>query len=129
MKLTLITLITLSTTLFANEKFKLIHAQDLEKLLQDQKAKVAVFDANNEKTRKKEGIIPGAKLLSSIDKFEVKELPTEKNTTLVFYCANTQCTASHTAAERALENGYTDVNVMADGIQGWKKAGKPSTKL
>jgi len=31
--------------------------------------------------------------------------------------------ASHAAARRAVEAGYTDVSVMADGIVGWKKAG------
>ena len=33
--------------------------------------------------------------------------------------------ASHEAARRATDAGYTDVNVMADGIFGWKNAGQP----
>jgi rhodanese-related sulfurtransferase len=33
--------------------------------------------------------------------------------------------ASHEAARRAVANGYTNVAVMADGIEGWHKAGKP----
>ena len=32
--------------------------------------------------------------------------------------------ASHEAARRAVDAGYTDVSVMGDGIQGWKLAGK-----
>jgi rhodanese-related sulfurtransferase len=32
--------------------------------------------------------------------------------------------ASHEAARRAAEAGYTDVSVMADGIKGWNDAGK-----
>ncbi|HTY57046.1 MAG TPA: hypothetical protein VMB26_17695 [Candidatus Binataceae bacterium] len=32
--------------------------------------------------------------------------------------------ASHAAARRAVQAGYTDVSVMADGITGWKSAGK-----
>ncbi len=31
--------------------------------------------------------------------------------------------ASHEAARRAVKAGYTDVSVMADGIEGWKNAG------
>jgi rhodanese-related sulfurtransferase len=31
--------------------------------------------------------------------------------------------ASHEAARRAVKAGYTDVSVMADGIQGWRDAG------
>jgi rhodanese-related sulfurtransferase len=33
--------------------------------------------------------------------------------------------ASHAAARRAVKSGYKNVNVMADGIEGWKEAGKP----
>ncbi|HXR26183.1 MAG TPA: hypothetical protein VN742_12525 [Candidatus Binataceae bacterium] len=32
--------------------------------------------------------------------------------------------ASHEAARRAVKVGYSDVSVMADGISGWKAAGK-----
>ncbi len=32
--------------------------------------------------------------------------------------------ASHEAARRAVAAGYTDVSVMADGITGWRMAGK-----
>jgi len=32
--------------------------------------------------------------------------------------------ASHAAARRAVQAGYSDVSVMADGITGWKAAGK-----
>jgi rhodanese-related sulfurtransferase len=34
--------------------------------------------------------------------------------------------ASHAAARRAVEAGYTDVNVMAEGISGWIAAGQPA---
>jgi rhodanese-related sulfurtransferase len=33
--------------------------------------------------------------------------------------------ASHEAARRAVEMGYSNVLVMSDGIDGWVKAGKP----
>jgi rhodanese-related sulfurtransferase len=36
--------------------------------------------------------------------------------------------ASHEAARRAVEAGYTDVSVMADGIKGWNEAGQPTAK-
>ena len=113
----------------AKEEFKLIHTQDLVALMKQKDAKLAIFDANNAKTRKKEGVIPGATLLSSYKEYDLKTvLPADKDSTLVFYCANTKCMASHEAAERAVHEGYTNVNVMADGIQGWKKAGQKADK-
>ena len=36
--------------------------------------------------------------------------------------------ASHAAAGRAVEAGYTDVSVMVDGTKGWKALGKPTVK-
>ena len=35
--------------------------------------------------------------------------------------------ASHEAARRATAAGYNNVEVMSDGIQGWKSAGKEVT--
>ena len=109
-----------------NENFKLIHVADLAALKADPKSHVVILDANAEPTRDKYGVIPGALLLPSYNKYDIAtELPPAKSTKLVFYCANTSCMASHAAAKRAVGAGYTDVNVMADGIMGWDAAGQP----
>jgi rhodanese-related sulfurtransferase len=82
------------------------------------------IDANGAETRAKYGVIPGATLLTSVSSFDpVKELPSAKGSKLVFYCANERCTASHQAAARAIEAGYTDVSVLPEGIMGWKDSG------
>ena len=95
-----------------------------------QEKKATVLDANLEQFRKENGVIPGAVMLTSFNKYDVaKELPAAKDAKLVFYCANTHCMASHAAAQRALEAGYTDVNVLPDGLQGWKKSGQPTATL
>jgi rhodanese-related sulfurtransferase len=89
--------------------------------------KATVLDANGESFRKENGVIPGAVMLTSFNKYDVaKELPASKDSKLVFYCASMQCKASHAAAQRALEAGYTDVNVLPDGLMGWKKSGQPT---
>jgi rhodanese-related sulfurtransferase len=36
--------------------------------------------------------------------------------------------ASHEAAGRAVDAGYTRVAVFVPGIKGWKDAGKPTAK-
>lgn len=92
--------------------------------------KVTVLDANGGDFRKQHGIIPGATLLTHFNKYDAaKELPAAKDSKLVFYCANTQCKASHAAAARAVEAGYTDVSVLPDGLLGWKKAGQPTATV
>jgi rhodanese-related sulfurtransferase len=96
-----------------------------------QKAKKAtVLDASPEPFRKEHGVIPGAVLLSSFNTYDVaRELPAGKDSRLVFYCSNTQCKRSYSAALRAVEAGYTDVSVLPEGLQGWKKAGHPTTAV
>jgi rhodanese-related sulfurtransferase len=96
-----------------------------------QKDKMAtVLDANGADFRKQHGVIPGAVLLTHFQKYDAaKELPAAKDTKLVFYCANSQCQASHASAKKALEAGYTDVYVLPDGLLGWKKAGQPTASV
>ena len=89
---------------------------------------VAVFDVNGESLRKSKGSIPGAVLLPSAARFELTKLPAKKDSTLVFYCANEQCGASHTAARRAIDAGYKQVKVLSAGIEGWVASGKPTMK-
>ena len=100
---------------------------DVEGLLAlKEKQKVHLYDANSEKTRQKLGVIPGATLLSGATEYDpAKVLPEDKAATLVFYCANVHCTASHAAARRALEAGYRNVYVLAPGVKGWAEAGQP----
>ena len=84
-------------------------------------------DANGDATRRHMGVIPGAVLLRDMD--AVDQLPADKTTGLVFYCANTACGASHQAAERALTAGYTNVKGMPAGIAGWVSTGKKTQSI
>jgi rhodanese-related sulfurtransferase len=86
-------------------------------------------DANGAATRKKLGVIPGAVLLTDSEAFSTSELPKDKSKTLVFYCANTHCSASEEAAARALTAGYKNVRILPDGIAGWVAAGKQTQKI
>ena len=82
-------------------------------------------DANTPEFRVYKGTIPNAVLLTSSSQYDVaKELPPEKDGQLVFFCANTHCTASDAAAQRAIEAGYTNVAVLPAGIEGWRAAGQ-----
>jgi len=73
----------------ANEGFKVIHVDDLAALLSAPGAATIVLDANGDDFRMREGIIPGAILLSSYKAYDVeRELPPDKSVGLVFYCAD-----------------------------------------
>jgi hypothetical protein len=70
--------------------FKIIHVADLASMMNGKTPNLHVYDANGPETRDKFGVIPGAKLLSSDDDYDVAStLPANKRDPLVFYCANT----------------------------------------
>jgi rhodanese-related sulfurtransferase len=100
-----------------------ISVEDADKAIQS--GAVAV-DANSDSTREKNGTVPGAVILTSSYKYELTQLPEDMSKDLIFYCSNTNCTASDAAAERASTNGYENVHIMREGIKGWKDAGKPT---
>jgi len=86
-------------------------------------------DANGARTREKQGVIPGAVLLTDSAEYLPSELPGDKAKALVFYCANEACSASHEAAARARLAGHPNVRVLPAGIAGWKKAGKATQAI
>jgi len=45
-------------------------------------------DCNSDKTRKRAGVVPGAILVTDDESYAASELPADKTTKLVFYCAN-----------------------------------------
>lgn len=70
--------------------------------------------------------IPGSTPVTSEDL--QRFLPADKQATLVFYCAERRCTASHAAAHEAVKLGYTHIFVMPEGIFVWVNAGLPTLK-
>lgn len=116
-------------TVTTAEPFKLVKSNDVVAWMKQNPTSIHIFDANNEKTRKNAGVVHGATILPTSSGYDVATLPTDKNAKLVFYCANEKCMASHDAAKRAAAAGYKDVNVMSDGIDGWKKSGQPTDKI
>jgi rhodanese-related sulfurtransferase len=83
-----------------------------------------IFDCNEEDMYA-EAHVPGARLIV-YDEVTADKLPADKDATLVFYCYNPECPASHTAAQSAIKLGYTRVHYMLAGITGWQDAGLPT---
>lgn len=73
-----------------------------------------------------EGFIPGAIY------FNVKDwktlLPKNKDSVMIFYCANRLCNASEIAARAVIKLGYTGVRQMPDGIYGWRLSNRMTEK-
>ena len=87
---------------------------------------VYLFDANPREMYDAKHV-PGARWVQW-DHVTRTDLPSERDATLIFYCALEACSASGASAKAAIHLGYSRVFVMPGGILGWKKAGKPIEK-
>lgn len=68
--------------------------------------------------------IPGAINIpqKKFDSF-VGLLPSDRNMMLIFYCNGVKCGKSKKAATQAMEHGYTNVHVYAEGMPVWEEKG------
>lgn len=70
----------------AKDEFPAMTMDEVQKGI-DAKQLTAV-DCNGDRTRKKLGVLPGAISVSDEESFAASELPADKTTKLVFYCAD-----------------------------------------
>ena len=89
----------------------------------DKKANVVLIDSRPKRKKYDKGHIPMAVSIpdSQFDKM-TDQLPADKNTPLVFYCGGLKCRLSHKSAKKAIEQGYTNVKVFAEGYPAWVAA-------
>ena len=89
----------------------------------DNKANMVLIDSRPKRKKYDKGHIPTA--LSIPDSQFAKlqdQLPADKSTPLVFYCGGLKCRLSHKSAKKAIDLGYTQVKVFAEGYPTWVAA-------
>jgi hypothetical protein len=67
-------------------KFPTMTVDEVDKAIASKS--VTPVDCNGDRTRKKLGIVPGAIAVTDEDTYAASELPADKSTHLVFYCAD-----------------------------------------
>lgn len=101
---------------------KTISPGDLQQLVQNNQ--VATIDVNSSQSWLK-AHVPGAINLDPV-KYTESDLPTNKQSRLVFYCSNRMCRKAPYAARRARKMGYENTRVMSAGITGWLASRLPT---
>ena len=95
----------------------------------DKGADMVLVDSRPEKAKYDKGHIPSA--INIPDTYfddQKDQLPADKNKLLVFYCGGLHCKLSHKSAAKAIDMGYTNVKVFAEGYPAWVAyAGNAST--
>lgn len=106
---------------------KTIDTPELQKMLKTDKEFAFINVLGEEAFRKKH--IPGSDNIPVSDESftqKVEDLVDgDKSKTVVVYCANTECTASPTAARKLDEAGFEDVLDYEKGMQGWEEENLP----
>jgi len=94
---------------------KTISPDALHRVMQGQP--VTVIDVNSRQSWIK-ARVPGALNLDPTG-YSDRDLPSDKESLVVFYCSNPMCRKAPNAALRAKKMGYSNATVMAAGISGW----------
>ncbi len=117
--------ITWGVSLYAaNLDYKLIATDELKKML-DKGTEVTVVDARNPEEYQ-EVHIKGAINIPE-KKFAEHQgiLPVDKSAKVIFYCNGVKCGKSKKAAIKAMELGYVNIYVYAEGMPVWEEKGMP----
>jgi rhodanese-related sulfurtransferase len=93
----------------------------LHQLLQKQQVTVIDVNAHQSWTKAR---VPGARHLDPVG-YNDSNLPSDRQSTLVFYCSGLMCRKAPNAARRASQMGFKNVKVMSAGISGWLAAKLP----
>jgi rhodanese-related sulfurtransferase len=101
---------------------KTVSPRRLHQLMQDEP--VTVIDVNTRQSWVA-ARVRGAVHLDPV-RFDAGDVPTDTDSTLVFYCSNALCTKAPRAARRAIAMGFRRALVMSAGIRGWLDAALPT---
>jgi rhodanese-related sulfurtransferase len=95
----------------------------------DKKTNMVLIDSRPKRKKYDQGHIPTALSIPDSNFAKMQDqLPADKSTPLVFYCGGLKCRLSHKSAKKAIDLGYTSVNVFAEGYPAWVAAyGKGET--
>lgn len=110
------------------EFFGIICAEELSAMLEDPSGNFKLIDSRTPEEYNNCHIqgavnIPEKKLDDSLDL-----LPSDRNSIILFYCNGLKCGKSSRSAKRAMELGYRNVMVFAEGMPVWEEKGYPFYK-
>ncbi|HWH69114.1 MAG TPA: rhodanese-like domain-containing protein [Candidatus Sulfotelmatobacter sp.] len=108
----------------AKEGYRLVDTDSLQRLL-DLNAPMLVVDARNPEEYQEVHIkgavsIPEKQFAAHRDR-----LPADTAAMIVFYCNGVKCGKSKKAAQKAMELGYSNLFVYAEGMPVWEEKGLP----
>ncbi len=106
------------------EGYRVIDTNGLKNLL-DSGAQITVVDARNPEEYQEVHIKGAINIPVKQWDTYVSHLPADKSAKIVFYCNGVKCGKSKKAAKKAMEIGYENIFVYAEGMPVWEEKGFP----
>ncbi len=106
------------------EGYGLIDTEWLKKML-DFNAAMTVVDARNPEEYQEVHIRGAISIPEKQFSEHLAQLPQDKSAKIVFYCNGIKCGKSKKAAQKAVELGYSNILVYAEGMPVWEEKGMP----
>lgn len=107
-----------------NAGYQMITTEQLKKLL-DGDTVMTVVDARNPEEYQEVHIKGAINIPQKQFSQHRDRLPGDKSAMIIFYCNGVKCGKSKKAAAMALEIGYDNVHVYAEGMPVWEEKGMP----
>ena len=105
------------------EPFKVVTSEELKALIDNKTPGLLLVDARGPEEYQEVHIRNAVSIpLSKLEK-DPALLKAPKDARLIFYCNGIKCGKSGKAAKIAVENGFSDVSVYADGMPVWEEKG------
>ena len=106
------------------EGYGLIDTDNLKKLL-DMDVAMTVVDARNPEEYQEVHIKGAINIPEKQFSDHIELLPRDKSARIVFYCNGIKCGKSKKASKKAMELGYDNLSVYAEGMPVWEEKGMP----
>lgn len=110
--------------LASDSNFQLVTTNELKKML-DTNTEMVVVDARNSEEFQEVHIKGAINIPEKQFSEHLDLLPTDKSTRIIFYCNGVKCGKSKKAAQKAVEIGYSNIFVYAEGMPVWEEMGMP----
>lgn len=107
----------------SKDPFKIVNSEELKALVEKNTPGLVVVDARSPEEFQEVHIKTAISIpLTKLEK-DAAVLNMAKDSKLVFYCNGIKCGKSGKSAKIALENGFSNVSVYADGMPVWEEKG------
>jgi rhodanese-related sulfurtransferase len=121
----LISLLLAAVVANAENSIPVLTTTDLKQLIDQEGSNITVVDSRNPEEYQEVHIKNAINIPEKKFAENVGLLPADKTRRIVFYCNGIKCGKSKKAALKAIDMGYANIQIYAEGMPVWEEKGLP----